>query len=111
MAKIKSISASEARDNLSRIMEKTFFGDEVYILERREIPMSVVVGIRDYQEALPAFDRKTQKALKTLRVRVFARADEKSRREGPLGMTAAELVAIGRREREGKHGRLAQNRR
>ena len=111
MVKFKSISASEARNNLSEVMEKTFFDGEVFVLERREMPMSVVVGIKDYQEVLPAFDRKTQKVLETLRTRVFARADERSRREGPLGLTAAELVAVGRREREGKHGKRSQSRR
>lgn len=105
MAELKSISASEARNNLSEVMEKTFFGGDVFVLERRDMPMSVVVGIKDYQEVLPAFDRKTREVLKTLRTRIFARADERSRREGPLGITAAELVSIGRHEREGKYGK------
>lgn len=105
MAKFKSISASKARNNLSEVMEKTFFDGDIFVLERREVPMSVVVGIKNYQEVLPAFDRKTQEVLQTLRTRIFARADERSRREGPLGVTAAELVAIGRREREGRYGK------
>jgi len=100
MAKLKTISASRARDRLSQIMEKTFFEGDVYILERREVPMSVVVGINDYREVLPMYDRRTKEVLKTLRSRIFARVDQRNRRQRPLGMTAAELVARGRRQRE-----------
>lgn len=111
MVKIKSIDASKARNNLSEIMEKTFFEGDVYVLERREVPMSVVVGVNDYQEVVSMYDRKTREVLKNLRNHIFARVDERNRRENLLGITAAELVASGRQEREEKYEHSAKSRR
>lgn len=50
MVTIQSIDVSKARKTLSSLMEKVYFKKQRFVIERRDIPMAVVIPIEDFQK-------------------------------------------------------------
>lgn len=50
MAIVKRMSASEARNRLSHLMDEAYYNRAKFVLERRGTPMALVIGIEEYQE-------------------------------------------------------------
>jgi len=47
---VKTISATQARNQLAELMEKTYFQGERFVLERQGIPMSVLISVQEYEQ-------------------------------------------------------------
>ncbi len=52
MAKVKHLSASEARSRLPQIMDEAYYNRAKFVIEQHGVPMAVVIGIEEYQEWL-----------------------------------------------------------
>ena len=46
----KKVSAMEARRNLGRLLEETYYRGDVFIIERAEKPMAALVPLEQYQQ-------------------------------------------------------------
>lgn len=52
MSSIKRLGVSEARKNLSHIIEEAYHHNTRFILERNQIPLAIVIGIEDCKQLL-----------------------------------------------------------
>jgi prevent-host-death family protein len=50
MAIVKRMGASEARNRLSHLMDEAYYNHAKFVLERRGLPMALVIGIEEYQK-------------------------------------------------------------
>lgn len=96
---IKQIDATQARNNLPTLMDKTYSKSQKFILRRRGIPMVVLVSIDEFRE-LAGEKRKEEEAekLKRRRLKLAKKMNKMREKIGPIGITTAELVRMGRRD-------------
>jgi prevent-host-death family protein len=59
---IKIISSSEARNNLSQLLEHVYYKKDKYVVERKGRPYALIIGLSDYNKVIEMakkLDKKT----------------------------------------------------
>jgi prevent-host-death family protein len=84
-AQKKSLSAAQARDNFSELLNRAAYGKERVILSRRGKPLAAIVPIQDV-EAMEAFEDEIDSALIRERLAEWER-------DGRKGVTLEDYLA------------------
>ena len=102
MATERVVSTAEVRAKLAELTSKAHFENERFLVERRGVPIAVLIGIDDYRDLIRA-QEEAKNRLQLERRRLAAEMDTLRERIGPLPLRVADLVNAAREEEEERH--------
>ena len=102
MASETVIGTAEMRARLAELTTKAHFENERFVVERKGVPIAVLLGIDDYRDLVRAQEIAGNR-LQQERRRLAAEMDTLRERIGPLPLTVADLVNAAREENEERY--------
>jgi len=98
----RTVNVADARANLAELTSKAYFDGDRFIVQRRGVPVAVLLGIDDYRELVRVRDLSSDH-LQRERRRLAQEMDAIRQRIGPLPFTVADLVNAARVENEERY--------
>ena len=104
----RTVNAAEVRAKLSELTSDAYFKGDRFIVERRGVPMAVLLGIEDYRELVRVHSNAST-SMQSERRRLASEMDALRRRIGPLPLKVSDLVNEAREDSEERHDRTRRH--
>ncbi len=98
----RTINVADVRAKLSELTSDAYFKGDRFIVERRGVPMAVLLGIEDYRD-LVRVRKEEQPSVQDTRRRLALEMDALRKRIGPLPLRVADLVNEARKDSEDRY--------